>query len=108
MAESNTEIEIDPIFKGCTRPAMKMGIPLVPLAIVIGVFVLIALYTSLVVMLFLPLVLALMRLIVKQDDQQFRLLWLRAKFRFAYRFQNESFWKASAYSPIAFKKRKQG
>ncbi len=96
----------DPIFKGCTRPAMLFGVPLVPLTIVGGVVVVISVWTTvLFAFTLLPLVIT-MRVITKSDDQQFRLLGLKFRFRWMNRNKNARFWKASAYSPIAFTKRK--
>jgi type IV secretory pathway VirB3-like protein len=96
----------DPLFKGCTRPAMYLGVPLVPLVIVTVTVILLSVWTTLFVALTLiPLVLV-MRQIVKEDDQQFRLLGLKLLFRFVHYNHNAKFWRASTYSPIAFKKRK--
>jgi type IV secretion system protein VirB3 len=96
----------DPLFKGCTRPAMMFGVPLVPLAAVTVVVILLAVWTTiLLVFLLLPIILT-MRQITKSDDQQFRLLGLKLLFRGVNYNRNAKFWKASAYSPFAFKKRK--
>lgn len=96
----------DPIFKGCTRPAMMFGVPIVPLAITCSVVVLLSIWTSIfLVLLLIPLIIT-MRQITKSDDQQFRLLGLKLLFRAIHRNANGRFWKSSAYSPLAFKKRK--
>lgn len=96
----------DPLFKGCTRPAMMFGVPLVPLAIISGIVILLSVWTTLFVSAtLLPIVLT-MRQIVKSDDQQFRLLGLKIFFRGVNYNHNGKFWKASAYSPLAFTKRK--
>jgi type IV secretion system protein VirB3 len=95
----------DPIFKGCTRPAMILGVPVLPLTVVCGAVILIAIWTWFsLVFLTVPIVIT-MRQIAKSDDQQFRLLGLKMMFRCIYFNHNGRFWKASAYSPIAFKKR---
>lgn len=96
----------DPLFKGCTRPAMLFGVPLVPLAVVGGVVVLISVWTTILFALTLIPIVITMRIIAKSDDQQFRLLGLKFVFRVINRNRNGRFWKASAYSPIAFTKRK--
>ena len=105
----------DPLFKGCTRPAMALGVPLVPLAVVTGVVVLLAIWTTLFIALLLFPIVLVMRLITKSDDQQFRLLGLKIMFRgvnipllnrLFHCNRNGPFWNASAYSPIPFKKRK--
>ena len=105
----------DPLFKGCTRPAMIFGVPLVPLAIVTAAVILVAIWTTLLVTAVLvPLVLA-MRQITRADDQQFRLLGLKIFFRgmnlpllnrLFHCDRNHRFWKASAYSPLRFKQRR--
>lgn len=96
----------DPLFKGCTRPAMLFGVPLVPLAVVGGVVVLISVWTTILFAFTLIPIVITMRIIAKSDDQQFRLLGLKFVFRVINRNKNARFWKASAYSPIAFTKRK--
>lgn len=94
----------DPLFKGCTRPAMLFGVPVVPMVLVGGAVFLFSVYTSLLCMVLLVPVVITMRLITKSDDQMFRLLRLKAMFRHGNR--NGKFWKASAYSPVEFTKRK--
>lgn len=96
----------DPLFKGCTRPAMMFGVPLVPLMCVALVVILLAVWTSVLVALALLPIVVTMRLISKSDDQQFRLLGLKLLFRFVNYNHNGRFWKASTYSPIQFKQRK--
>lgn len=103
---NESHIKLDPLFKGCTRPAMVFGVPLVPLVSVVAVIALLSLYTTLAFLIVLAPVYAVMRAIAKHDDQQFRLLWLKIQFQTVYFFKNQRFWNASAYSPIAFKKRK--
>lgn len=51
-------------------------------------------------------IIIVMRMITKSDDQQFNLLGLKIYFRLVKYNANGNFWKASAYSPIAFTKRK--
>ncbi|RMP06559.1 type IV secretion system protein VirB3 [Pseudomonas syringae] len=94
----------DPIFKGCTRPAMVYGVPTVPLAIVVMVVVLISVWTTVLLAFTLIPIFLVMRVIAKHDDQQFRLLGLKILFRANNR--NRRFWKSSTYSPFQFKKRK--
>ncbi|RYZ91356.1 MAG: type IV secretion protein B [Proteobacteria bacterium] len=96
----------DPLFKGCTRPAMMFGVPLVPLTVTCGSVILVSIWTTiLLAFLLIPIVL-IMRQIAKSDDQQFRLSGLKLLFRGVHYNHNRNFWKASAYSPFAFKKRK--
>lgn len=96
----------DPLFKGCTRPAMMFGVPLVPLAAVSVVVILLSVWTTVFFAATLVPIILTMRQIAKSDDQQFRLLFLKLLFRGVNYNHNAKFWKASAYSPFAFKKRK--
>lgn len=99
-------IRRDPLFKGCTRPAMLFGVPLVPLAVVVGTVILLAVWTTVLMVTALVPIVLVMKAIAKSDDQQFRLLFLKLWCRFApHRNSNRRFWKSSAYAPIAFKKR---
>jgi type IV secretion system protein VirB3 len=95
----------DPLFKGCTRPAMMFGVPLVPLAVVIGIVVLLSVWFSILIAFTLIPIVITMRIIAATDDQQFRLLWHKFWFRVINRNRNGKFWKASAYSPLVFTKR---
>ena len=38
----------DPLFKACTRPAMMAGVPLVPLVLVVGAFLMLGSWTFLI------------------------------------------------------------
>jgi type IV secretion system protein VirB3 len=96
----------DPLFKGCTRPAMMFGVPLVPLASVSVVVILLSVWTTIFFAATLVPIILTMRQIAKSDDQQFRLLGLKLLFRGINYNHNAKFWKASVYSPLAFKKRK--
>ena len=96
----------DPIFKGCTRPAMIVGVPIIPFTIVFMVVMLISFWTTILLAVMLIPITLVMREITKTDDQQFRLLWIKIVCRYLHYNHNYSFWKASTYSPIAFQKRK--
>ncbi len=96
----------DPIFKGCTRPAMLWGVPIVPFVVVFGAVALSAVWINLFLFVLLLPIYFIMRLVVKNDDQMFRLLGLKMLFRLVNANRNGAFWKASSYSPVGFKKRK--
>ena len=96
----------DPLFKGCTRPAMMFGVPLVPLAVISVFVILVSIWTTILFVATLVPIILTMRQITKSDDQQFRLLGLKLLFRMVNYNHNSKFWKASAYSPFTFKKRK--
>lgn len=97
-------IRRDPIFKGCTRPAMLWGVPLTPLLVVLGVLLLLAMWINILIALAMLPAFFAMKMIAKKDDQQFRLLALRLKCRAKNR--NGKFWGATAYAPVKFTARK--
>lgn len=96
----------DPLFKGCTRPGMVFGVPVMPLMFVCGPIFVVALLTKIFLLVLILPTVVVMREIAKTDDQQFRLLFLKMRFRLLSYNHNAKFWNASAYSPIAFKKRR--
>ncbi|MEY2170721.1 MULTISPECIES: type IV secretion system protein VirB3 [unclassified Rhodanobacter] len=100
-------IRRDPLFKGCTRPAMVFGVPLTPLVLVALPVILLAIWVNfLLALALIPIVIA-MKVFAKADPNKFRLHALRLWCRFLpHRNRNGLFWKASTYSPIAFQKRK--
>lgn len=96
----------DPLFKGCTRPPMLFGVPVVPCILVCGTLILLTMWTSVFVGLAIPAAVAIMRLTVREDDQKFRLLGLKLRFRIIHFNRTGRFWKASTYSALAYTKRK--
>lgn len=104
----------DLIFKGATRPAMVMGIPLLPLVVVGLVGVLLTMWglqifgwmAAVVVLLSTGLALAVMRIISKSDDQKLNQLLLRLQSWPARR--NSRYWGAQSSSPIAYRRLDQG
>lgn len=97
-------IRRDPIFKGCTRPAMLWGVPLTPLLVVLGFLLLMAMWFHILIAIAMFPAFFAMKMIASKDDQQFRLLGLRMKCRI--RNLNIRFWNAAAYSPVKFTSRK--
>jgi type IV secretion system protein VirB3 len=102
----------DPIFRGCTRPAMLVGVPLLPFLAVTGAFLLPAVwifyllspYAALVLMLlYLPVVIA-MRIVTRQDDQRLHQLLLLARMRYS-AWRTRRHWGAYSYSPCRYKRR---
>jgi type IV secretion system protein VirB3 len=100
----------DPVFKGCTRPALLWGVPLVPV-LMVGAGMLIpaiwALLTSPplgvgILLLMIPVFVA-MRVITRNDDQ--RLAQLALRLRMIRRQRNRRFWGAHAYVPVRLKRR---
>jgi len=92
-----------PLFKGCTRAATVMGVPMVPL-LIMGMFVaILAMKFSLWCWLLAPPLWFVMFQITKYDDRAFRIwgLWFETKMRNS----NKAFWKASSYGPADYRKR---
>lgn len=69
------------MFRGCTRPAMFMGVPYVPFFIGAGGCLLLAMYTNLFYLLLMPVVIGIMRQMARRDEMIFRLLGLRLQMR---------------------------
>ncbi len=100
----------DPVFKGCTRPAMLWGVPLVPFLMVGGGMLIPAIWALLaspplgVGLLFLMIpVFVAMRVVTRRDDQ--RLAQYALRLRMVLRQGNRRFWGARAYTPVRLKRR---
>jgi type IV secretion system protein VirB3 len=102
----------DPIFRGCTRPAMLIGVPMIPLLVVTGAFLLVTMwcvylvspYVSLfLAFIYVPLLLT-MRQITKKDDQRLRHMLMRARMRLRHA-SGRLLWSTTSYAPLRFKKR---
>ena len=102
-------VQREAIYKGATRPAMKFGIPLVPLVVLFGSGMLITVWGGLllswwiaagVVAATVP-ALAWMRFVTGQDDQRFRQLFVALKLRLQDR--NRAFWQARSYAPTVYR-----
>jgi type IV secretion system protein VirB3 len=100
----------DPLFKGCTRPAMLWGVPLVCALMVGGGILVPAIWALLasppvgvgILQLMIPIFVA-MRVITRNDDQ--RLAQLALRLRIGLRQRNRRFWGAHAYMPVRLKRR---
>ena len=102
----------DPIFRGCTRPAMFGGVPMVPFLLVTGTFMLVTVWTFylasayvalFIIMAYVPILIA-MREVTKRDDQRLRQLLLRARMRLR-QHSGRTVWGACSYAPLRYKKR---
>jgi type IV secretion system protein VirB3 len=100
----------DPVFKGCTRPAMLWGVPLVPSLIAGGGMLIPAIWALLasppfgVAILFLMIpVFVVMRLVTRHDDQ--RLAQYLLRLRMVLRQGNRRVWGMNAYVPVRLKRR---
>jgi type IV secretion system protein VirB3 len=96
----------DPLFKGCTRPAMLFGVPVVPLAVVSGGVLLLSLWLSILLALGLLPLFFVMRGLAQSDDQKFRLLWLKLYFRLIHYNHTRRFWRSSHYRALNYIRRK--
>ena len=101
--------DYDPIFKGCTRPSMIWGVPLIPLVaasvpmLISGVWGL-RIYppAGLFSLFCLIPTFFVLRWITKKDDQ--RLMQLLLRFQMRIKQKNRVFWHSHCYSPIRYKK----
>lgn len=101
----------DRIFKGATRPAMMLGIPIVPCILVMGIFFIMAVWSlvffgfvvALSILVILAFVMGILRFMTMQDDHRLNqyLMYLRSR---PYR-RNKRFWGAHSMAPVDFKKR---
>lgn len=69
------------LFRGCTRPAMFMGVPYIPFAIGAGACILLTFYINMFFLALLPVVIFIMRQMARRDEMIFNLLGLRWQFR---------------------------
>ncbi|MCV2366988.1 VirB3 family type IV secretion system protein [Roseateles oligotrophus] len=102
-------MQAEAIYKGATRPAMKLGIPLVPLVILFGSGMLIILWGGLLLSWWIALIvvtalgplLGWMRFVTRRDDQRFRQMFIAAKLGF--KNHNRRFWHCRSYSPYLYR-----
>lgn len=69
------------LFRGCTRPAMFLGVPYIPFFVGAGGPLLLAVYFGLQYLLLIPPAILVMRQMARRDEMIFRLLGLNLKFR---------------------------
>ena len=108
MDEQQKITTIDPLFKGCTRPAMLFGVPMIPMIVVClaiflpGMWLLILVGPLGLVLIFgvLPVCIWWMREVTKKDDYRLDQLIMRTALRS--RQANRALWGKGvvAYSPI--------
>jgi type IV secretion system protein VirB3 len=90
----------DVLFRGCTRPAMFLGVPYVPFFVGAGACLLLAVYVNLLLLVLMPLVILAMRQMARRDEMVFRLLGLR--WQFAARVRNRRLRGGDwSFAPIA-------
>ncbi len=102
-------MQAEAIYKGATRPAMKLGIPLVPLVVLFGTGMLLILWGGVIVSWWIALAVAAaiapmllwMRFVTAQDDQRFRQMFGALKLRLHDR--NRRLWQARSYAPTLYR-----
>jgi type IV secretion system protein VirB3 len=108
---ATVKLQQDMIYKGCTRPPLLWGVPLLPLIMVLmpGMLVgmvglayflpmsLVAIFVSLTAWIW-------MRAVTKKDDQRLLQIFLRLRLRS--RQKNTRYWGCAAYAPIVYFRRK--
>lgn len=95
-------MEKDILFKGMTRPAMVFGVPVVPFVSVTLVIMLAAVWTNILFGFILIPIVFIMKLIAKQDDFIFRLIFL--KFYNFTPFLNKKYFGAKTYHNTEYRK----
>jgi type IV secretion system protein VirB3 len=102
-------VQQEVIYKGATRPAMKLGVPLVPLVVLFGLAMLLSVWGGIlvsgwvvmaVVVAFAP-ALGWMRFVTRRDDQRFRQIFMSCKLRLLDR--NHRLWHARSYAPSLYR-----
>jgi type IV secretion system protein VirB3 len=97
------------IYKGATRPAMKLGIPLVPLVVLFSTGMLLIMWGGVliswwiavgVVLAFLPALLC-MRFVTSKDDQRIHQMFVALRLR--HRDRNFRLWHARSYAPSHYR-----
>ena len=102
-------MQSEAIYKGATRPAMKLGIPLVPLVVLFGAGMLLIMWggihvswwVALAVLVSVAPALAWMRYVTSKDDQRVRQMLVAAKPQMHDR--NRRFWRARSYAPSLYR-----
>jgi len=102
----------DPIFRGCTRPAMLFGVPMLPMLVITGTFLiagvwggyLVSGYLSLFLLIvYVPLVLVCRQITLK-DDQRLLQLFMRTRLRVR-QASNKRYWGAVTFGQTTYKRR---
>ncbi|CAM4015145.1 type IV secretion system protein VirB3 [Roseateles saccharophilus] len=102
-------VQGEAIYKGATRPAMKFGVPLVPLVVLFGGGTLLILWSGALISWWCSLAVALaivptllwMRFVTTKDDQRFRQVFVAMKLHL--HDHNHRLWHARSYSPTVYR-----
>ncbi|CUU79158.1 type IV secretion system protein VirB4%2C putative [Campylobacter hyointestinalis subsp. hyointestinalis] len=94
-------MQIEPLFKGLTRPALVFGIPIAPFISVFGALILITFWTQqFLILIFLPIAFVIMKIMTKKDDFIFRLFFLKIRFFSPSSMASTKYRKAKTYIPM--------
>lgn len=99
-------INRDPLFKALTRPAMVMGVPLIPFFLSFAGFILLAIYTQLYYFILWFPVVAVLNLLTKVDEKIFQLIGIQ-RYLFIFKMQAQSlkkFFKGNFYTSNDYSK----
>ena len=72
-------MKLDTVFRGCTRPQLLFGVPMIPLLMSFGFVIILCLWFTGKLIVTLPVLFVIMRAMVKVDEHIFDLLALRLK-----------------------------
>lgn len=92
-----------PLFKGATRPACVWGIPIKPFCGCFGVFILLAFWFWVPLLLGAVPCLIVMHNIAKEDDQRFRQLFLLFRVNFISTGNKEYWGSVASFAPVSYK-----
>lgn len=93
-----------PLFKGATRSATILGVPVIPLIVACMCIAPFGMIINPFMFLMAVPVIIVMRAITQSDDKAFRILWLW--FQTDVRNPVKRFWGSSSYSPVDYSSRK--
>lgn len=91
------------LFKAMTRPAMFLGVPIVPLILAVGICFILGVYFTKLFWLAIPVAVFILRMIAKRDDHIFTLYFLKLKLlgkSVPNRFFNARAFLSSPYEPV--------
>lgn len=109
---ATVKLQQDMIYKGCTRPPLLWGVPLMPMIMILMPTMLFGvvglayfLPISLIALFMSCLTWIWMRAVTKKDDQRLLQIFLRLRLRA--RQKNSRYWGCAAYAPIVYFRRHQ-
>lgn len=101
------KLQQDVIYKGCTRPPLLWGVPLMPMVLILMPGLLVGIVglgyflpMSLLALLITVSAWVWMRAVTKKDDQRLLQIFLRLRLRS--RQKNSRYWGCAAYVPIVY------